>query len=445
MLGLALLIVTLAVACNAPPTPALTRPPATAMPVLPTSAPTPTIALPTTLPPRAATITHGPRLGLVTANEATIYWDTDQPGIGRVEWGVQTFDAFRVEPAETKTHRLTLTGLVPATTYRYRVSVGATRSRDFTFATAVLPETEFTFVSMADNRGPSTPHDEKDLPKAFHDILALTMAQKPSFVLNAGDIFHAQWKALDKLYDNFKQATDALAATTPYLISPGNHEMYLVGTVPAGVDPLAIFNQQFAQPTGPDPLNLIAAHYPGSVFSFDWGNSHFVSLDSCRYDPTLPESGMYQVSDAELRWLDNDLKSAQARGVRHIFVMSHANAFVAPGAEPQGLARYPAMRDKLWQILVQYKVDAYITGHEHEFNDAWGQKSGTQWDNTSVVHWMNGDSGSVFDADGKQSPGKNNWTLWTVRGDTVIAELYNDRGVQVYSRTIHSTQPAKTR
>ena len=70
-----------------------------------------------------------------------------------------------------------------------------------------------------------------------------------------GDIFHAQWKYLDKLYSNFKQATDALAANTPFLISPGNHEMYENGTVPDGSDPLAVFNEQFAQPTGPSGIN----------------------------------------------------------------------------------------------------------------------------------------------------------------------------------------------
>ncbi|MCI0476503.1 MAG: metallophosphoesterase, partial [Anaerolineales bacterium] len=300
---------------------------------------------------------------------------------------------------------------------------------------------EFTFVSMADNRGLTTPHDEKDLPKAFHDILGLVISKKPSFVLHAGDIFHAQWGVLGKLYNNFKQATDALTANTPFLISPGNHEMYLVGTVPAGVDPLAVFNEQFAQPTGPDPLNLITDHYPGSVFSFDWGNSHFVSIDNCRYDPTKPDSGMYQVSDAELLWLENDLKNAQSRGVRHIFVMAHANAFVAPGTEAVGMALYPSERDRLWQILVNYNVDAYITGHMHIFNDEWGQKSGTKWDNSNVVHWMNGDSGSVFDSSGNPVPGQNHWTLWIVKGDTVTAELYNDLGIKVYSRIIQSTQP----
>jgi photosystem II stability/assembly factor-like uncharacterized protein len=390
----------------------------------------------------AVTITHGPRLGLVTSNEATIYWDTDQSEVGRVEWGTsQSYGSSKSEDRATTAHRLTITDLAMATTYHYRVATGSATSEDHTFSTAVPPETEFTFISMADNRGPKTADDVIDLPAAFHAIVGFAASKKASFVLHAGDLFHANWDVIDTLYSNFKQATDALAGNTPFLISPGNHEMLQNGTVPPGIDPLTVFNEQFAQPTGPDPLNLITAHYPGSVFSFDWGNSHFVSIDNCRYDTTKPDSGMYQVSDAELSWLENDLQTAQSTGVRHIFVMAHANAFVAPGARPDGMAIYPPERDWLWQILVDYNVDAYITGHVHEFNDEWGQTSDTQWDNGSVVHWMNGDSGSVFDSSDHPMPGFNHWTVWTVNGDTVTARLYNDFGNEVYSRTIQSAQP----
>ena len=97
------------------------------------------------------------------------------------------------------------------------------------------------------------------------------------------------------------------------------------GTIPlVGGDPLARFNEEFAQPTGPDPYNLLQGGYPGTVFSFDWGNSHFVSIDTCRYDAEQPGHGMDQVSPEELAWLDADLTAAQSRGVRHIFVMALA-------------------------------------------------------------------------------------------------------------------------
>ncbi|MCX5814895.1 MAG: metallophosphoesterase [Proteobacteria bacterium] len=394
--------------------------------------------------PENITIVHGPRIGLVTKTDATIYWDTDKPEIGEIKWGLtQNYTFSKLEDVSTNAHRLTITGLSPATAYHYQVVTGNAASPDYTFSTAVPPETPFTFVTMADNRGPTTADDVKGLPKAFIDIIKLAAAKKPSFAINAGDLFHANWPYRETLYSNYKNATDVLAATTPFLISPGNHEMLMAGTIPAGQDPIVIFNQQFAQPTGPDPLNLITAKYPGTVYSFDWGNSHFVSIDNCRYDEAdgPPEYGMYRFGTAEQNWLKKDLQDAQARGVRHIFVLGHAQAFVKPGDPAEGMVRHPADRDALWQILVDYNVDAYITGHIHSSNDQWGQVSGTKWDGKSVIHWMNGDSGSVFDASGNPMPGQNHWTLWTVNGETVTADLYNDFGNKVYSRTFQGYQP----
>ena len=53
---------------------------------------------------------------------------------------------------------------------------------------------------------------------------------------------------------------------------------------------------------------------------------------------------------------------------------------------------------------------------------------------------MNGDSGCVFDDAGNPLPGQNHFTAWTIKGDTVTADLYNDLGDKVYSRTMHSVQ-----
>ncbi|MEI8356034.1 MAG: hypothetical protein WCG31_08110, partial [Deltaproteobacteria bacterium] len=73
--------------------------------------------------------------------------------------------------------------------------------------------------------------------------------------------------------------------------------------------------------------------------------------------------------------------------------------------------------------LVKFKVDAYICGHRH-FSDVSTHRE--------VVQWMNGNSGSVPPADGK-----NQYTVWTVDGstNTVKAELVNDTGTTDFTRT----------
>jgi 3',5'-cyclic AMP phosphodiesterase CpdA len=372
-------------------------------------------------------ILHGPRLGLITSTTANIYWDTDVPGIGTIVWETEEYAFTMSEETATTRHRLTLTDLTPGTTYHYRVKTGTATSPEHAFSTAPLDDEEFTFASMADNRGHSEQADLAGLTEAFQKILAQVASLHPDFVLHAGDIFYgsSQLANLKKLYDNFKSATDELAAETPILISPGNHEMQPIGPAPGSptaMDPLDVFNEELFQSKG------FLEGYPGTCYSWDWGNSHFVSIDTCRFNPAMKYNGAYYLSDGEIAWLESDLQQARDRGARHIFVFGHAEAFLPDWlskemANPY-LGSYPEQRDKFWAVLVNHRVDAYICGHLHVFDVE--EVSG-------VVQWLNGNSGVVEDP---QEQGLNGFTLWRVRGDTVTAEYINDRGETKYTRTL---------
>jgi hypothetical protein len=368
---------------------------------------------------------HGPRLGLITQTNTTISWDTRDSEIGEVKWGTSTtYTGSLKETSATTHHRLMVEGLTKATTYHYAVVAGGKTMTDHTFTTA--PEdgaNTFSFVYMADNRGSSDQADLISISPGFDNILKQILKLKPAFSLHAGDLFYGnQYTAVvEPLYDSFKRGTDPMCGDISMLISPGNHEMQPL-TDPEGnsVDPNVLFSQQFAQP------NQFPG-YDGTTFSFDWGNSHFVSVDTCHYDITLPNQGIAYISTPQLDWLEADLKSAQAKKVRHIFVYSHANAFREPkstlyylGSVNQGQC------DRFVAILLKYKIDAYLCGHEHLFDDQLGQNG--------LVQWLNGNSGSV-------ATGKNQFTLWKINGDSAQAQVLNEDGSTFYTRTIKSSQP----
>jgi hypothetical protein len=374
----------------------------------------------------AVSIKHGPRLGLVTSDKATISWDTNQAALGRVNWGTSSsYSSSMQESSAVTNHRLTITGLSPGETYHYQVVTGAASSQDNTFKTAVPAGTDFAFISMADTRGKSDHSDVVSPPQAFLNIVQLACGQNASFAIHAGDLFFGNTPDLTQmrlLYDSFKRATDQLAKNTPLLISPGNHEMYpLNPQYPTpGFDPLQLFNEQFAQPQ-------VLQGFEGAVYSWDWGNSHFASVDTCHFQAGQPSTGFYFISDDQLAWLESDLQEAQARHVRHIFVFGHSHAWAKSDWNLGYLGSVnPAQRDKFWNLLTRYKVDAYICGHHHGFNDQLGQGG--------VVQWLNGNSGCVEDA-------PNEWTLWTIQGDTATARLIDDAGNVTCTRVIQSSQP----
>ncbi|OGG53444.1 MAG: hypothetical protein A3F84_12730 [Candidatus Handelsmanbacteria bacterium RIFCSPLOWO2_12_FULL_64_10] len=79
-----------------------------------------TLAAPDTIPPD---IVGTPTVLEVTASTATLVWTTDEPTGAVVEYGTGDFNAGRVERgALEKSHTVTLTGLLPDTEHRYRIT-----------------------------------------------------------------------------------------------------------------------------------------------------------------------------------------------------------------------------------------------------------------------------------------------------------------------------------
>ena len=384
-----------------------------------------------TLAPSSVVILHGPRLGLINASSAIVYWETGSPVPGEIEWGTapDNYPSVLRNASATTRHSFSLIGLSPQTTYHYRIISGGTPSSDSILTTAALPGTGFQFITLADNRGPNVATDRKNATPPFQSIMNLIAAKKfgeTSFVLHGGDIFYggSDLTTEYQLYDAFLRATDPVASQMPFLVSPGNHEMATPAN-PKEYNPKDLFAAEFSQPP-------VLPGYEGTVYSWDWGNSHFVSIDTSHYDPAEPTySHLFYIDNSQISWLDQDLAAAEARGVRHIFVFSHSFAYPETLDNLESLGHYPAQRDQFWQVMAKHHVDAYITGHAHEFSDSFGHDG--------VVQWLNGNSGSVLSPNG--GTGKNEFTLWKVDGDTVTASLINDLGQVVYTRQIVSSQP----
>ncbi len=125
----------------------------------------------------------------------------------------------------------------------------------------------------------------------------------------------------------------------------------------------------------------------GLTYSFDYENVHFTIIDSDRWYHGDPEDTLDDRRDwhsiKHLDWVENDLKSAQERGVKWIFVISHETVFPTGGHLRDGLAnlgmglKLPIdstqqkslnERNKFWELLKEYNVAAYFCGHEHLYS-----------------------------------------------------------------------------
>lgn len=165
------------------------------------------------------------------------------------------------------------------------------------------------------------------------------------FFVNMGDLVdigshYAQWKAW---FDGGAGMISSIPAAT----TSGNHENYLPG---GAFSPAQLYLEFFRLPeNGP-------AGMKGQAYSFDYGDAHFVALDSqeeelAQFQPELIER--------ERAWLEADLKSTQKPWK---VVIIHRSLF-----ENNREGTLNALGKRLMPVFDRFQVDVVFTAHIHTY------------------------------------------------------------------------------
>ncbi len=220
-------------------------------------------------------------------------------------------------------HEVELTGLEPNTRYYY---ISGDKfggwSPEHTFTTAPDGTRDFTFVVVGD----------MGVTLAANQNLDRMISEDPSFVLHAGDLSYANGITL--IWDLWFEQISPLAANALYMPAIGNHE---------------------------DEEDLGFSSYLGRFalpnnerwYSFEWGNTHVVSLDT--ESPYTPGSD-------QLAWLEIDLANARADpDIEWIVVFFHDPPYSASPVHGSNLS----VRWNISPILESNGVDIVFSGHDH--------------------------------------------------------------------------------
>lgn len=288
-----------------------------------------------------------PYLQWVTQDGITVMWETSRPGTGTVEYGPfaeadESGDEDRPRlPLEvssdepTRLHEVRLRGLATESQWWYRVRTVDDRGRELvgplrTFQTANREETPFTFVVLSDTQSN---------PEVAATVADLAWAQRPNFVLHAGDLVGTgtdptHWT---EQYFPSMRALIERVATFPVL---GNHELDA--------------RDYYRYASLPDP----EYHY-----AFRYGNAEFFLLDSNR--EVGPGSEQY-------RWLERSLRASKATWK---LVCFHHPPYSSDD-DYNGLWKgqrtfgVPRMR-ALVPLIDRFDVDLVWTGHVHSYERTW--------------------------------------------------------------------------
>ncbi len=179
----------------------------------------------------------------------------------------------------------------------------------------------FSFVVMGDSRS----WEPMTQPAIFLEMIREANLLRGTFIIHLGDLvggYTHDRDLLNRQWDEFEKAVRG--SEIPLIPVVGNHEV-----------------------TAPMHEEVYQERVGRLYFSFDFGNSHFVCLDT-------EQVGYFgKVGPEQMAWLRADLEASKQE---HTFVLLHA----------------PLWHDaEVWEpvhaLLAAHKVEVVISGHRHGF------------------------------------------------------------------------------
>jgi acid phosphatase type 7 len=308
----------------------------------------------------ALSVIRAPYLQLGTSNSIVIRWRTDQPVVGRVQFG-QAADALTNEvlvQAAVSNHTVTLSNLLSDTKYFYAVGTPSTNlaaGPSFYFVTAPAHSKPARIWVTGDNGSTfNQPPEYWNLGLLVNEqagvrdaYYAYSAGRHTDVWLLLGDNAYNLGTDGDYQTNFFNLYSDF----TPHAVlwpALGNHD---VDTAPGDA---RSYLEIFTLPTQAEAGGLASG--TEKYYSFNYGNIHFVCLDS--------EMSGVNPGGPMLTWLQNDL-TADHSDWRIVYW--HHPPYSKGSHDSDSVTRMIQMRQNVSPILEAAGVDLVLCGHSHVY------------------------------------------------------------------------------
>ena len=286
---------------------------------------------------------------------------------GTSEWSVA--DATKVtentEVEKEDYYKASITGLTPDTEYEYSIGIKDSTDEESSWSTIYLFKTaasevgDFTFLAISDNQGVTWGGSTADTKGYKYTLSAVNEAfeEHPdaAFILNLGDMTERGYRTTE--WNWYFKCLSSYAMSVPHFAVMGNHECEIA-------DSNNYFSLHFNHPdnganaidtdmitdVSADKSKVLLESYEETVYSYDYGNAHFIVL----FTGTLSDDDEMIVK-AQREWLINDLEAN--KDAKWTIVMQHGVTY----------HRYGGSYDSRWlnDIFESYGVDLVLQGHSH--------------------------------------------------------------------------------
>lgn len=317
-------------------------------------------------------ITRGPYLNIGTTESVIIRWRTDSPVVGKVVFGTaeNSQNLSSAENSVTTEHEVKISGLNPATKYYYTLTdansstyQGNDSDRYFQTSPEVGSREPITIWALGDFGNGSA--GQLGVRNGFESH---TNNQHTDVWIWLGD--NAYGDGTDAEYQSkvFEVYPDQLKNTVVWPC-PGNHDYGSIDLLNNGpyydIFSLPENGEAGGEPSGEE-----------GYYSFDYGNVHFVSLNS-EYIVWFLTSSSQMVE-----WLRDDLEQ---NTLDFTIVYWHKPPY-SKGSHDSDTETYMAlMRSVINPVIEEYNVDLVLTGHSHGYERSYllnghhGQSNSFNW------------------------------------------------------------------
>ncbi|MDQ0059968.1 UTP--glucose-1-phosphate uridylyltransferase [Paenibacillus harenae] len=336
----------------------------------------------------AFTFVNGPYLQWPTEQGMTMMWETSLPAVGKLEIyaadrihsGERGNYALREQPlltvqsegdARVRIQRLTVDGLEPETTYFYKAYADngdgkKVEAGPYPFRTATRRGVPCSFVVTSETGGYSY-FDQSGggINKALFEGMR---KYRPDFALFVGDMVDDGRRQEDWHTYLFAPGKELLT-TTPFYSCLGNHEH-----------------------NGSWYYDYSAYPSPGNYYSFDYGDAHFIALDSTDFikDEHYPNGdGSIGPGHPQYDFLVRDLQeAAEAMDIKWRIVYIHYSPYVSGGYELEALRQ-------LVPVMEQYGVDVVFSSHTIVYERSHPLRNGKPDFDNGIVYVVAGGAGEM--------------------------------------------------
>ncbi len=301
----------------------------------------------------AQTLVRAPYLQSGTSSSVIIKWRTDEATDSVVRYGLDpdSLTLSASDPDSTTEHAVQLTGLSADVKYYYSVGSSsvlqmAGGDRDHFVVTAPVPGTaKPTRIWVIGDSGTADRNAE-----AVRDaFLEFTGSRNPDLWIMLGDNAYSEGNDVEyqaAVFDTYPQ----VLPRTVLWPTLGNHD----GRNADSTTESGPYYDIFSLPRNGEAGGVASG--TEAYYSFDYGNMHFICLDSDETDRSA--------DGAMMTWLAADLA---ANDKEWVIAFWHHSPYTKSHHDSDREGQAISMRENAGPLLERYGVDLVLTGHSHSY------------------------------------------------------------------------------